>query len=179
MKKIFLTVLLICIALSDSFGQKTSKNALGLRLGDNFGFGGEISYQRGLVKKQRLELDLGWRNSYRFAGDYYDTDYNSFKLTALYQWIMKIDKGFNWFVGVGGGIGNSSVRYYINKNKFGDRSSDSSTFVFIAGDIGIEYVFDAPIQISLDLRPELYLSNRGGYARGFGPDLGLGIRYRF
>ena len=43
--------------------QEISKNALGLRLGDNDGFGGEISYQRGLSDNNRLELDLGWRNN--------------------------------------------------------------------------------------------------------------------
>jgi hypothetical protein len=174
--KLFFFASLFCIQLS--FSQKTSNNAIGLRLGDNYGFGAEISYQRGLQKKNRLELDLGWRNSYKFRGDYYETDYNSFKLTALYQWIMKIDKGFNWYVGAGGGVGNSSINYYKFKNKSGERFSDSYTYVFVSGDIGIEYVFDAPIQIALDLRPELYI-NGGGFLRGFGPDLGLSIRYRF
>ncbi len=43
--------------------QEIAKNALGIRLGDNDGFGGEISYQRGLSKNNRLEFDLGLRNS--------------------------------------------------------------------------------------------------------------------
>jgi hypothetical protein len=177
MKLKFFVLLLIC-AVQFSFSQKTSANALGLRFGNNYGFGAEISYQRGLPKKHRLELNLGWSNSYKFNGDYYETDYNAFKLTGLYQWIMKIDKGFNWFVGAGAGVGNSSINYYKFRNKSGDRFSDSYTFVFLSGDIGLEYVFDVPIQIALDLRPELYI-NGGGYLRGFGPDLGLSIRYRF
>lgn len=53
------------------------KNALGLRLGDNDGFGAELSYQRKLSGNNRLELDLGFRNS-----DYYD----ALKLAAIYQW---------------------------------------------------------------------------------------------
>lgn len=54
--------------------QDISKHALGLRLGDNDGFGGEISYQRGLSKNNRLEFDLGWRNS---------NNVDAFKLTGL------------------------------------------------------------------------------------------------
>jgi hypothetical protein len=63
MKKVILSAfMLLGLALSAQ-AQDISKNALGLRLGDNDGFGGEISYQRGLGGNNRLELDLGWRNS--------------------------------------------------------------------------------------------------------------------
>ncbi len=144
--------------------QDISKNALGLRLGDNDGFGGEISYQRGLSKNNRLEFDLGWRNSKHV---------DAFKLTGLYQWVWNIEGGFNWYAGVGAGIGSWSI-----DEKNGD---DSGSFVFAAGDIGIEYNFqEAPIQLSLDFRPELYFG--GDYADsrdGFGPDIALGIRYRW
>lgn len=48
MKKVILSAfMLFGIALS-SLAQDISKNAIGLRLGDNDGFGAEISYQRGL-----------------------------------------------------------------------------------------------------------------------------------
>jgi len=47
MKKIILCAfLLIGIAFSVQ-AQDIAKNALGLRLGDNDGFGGEVSYQKG------------------------------------------------------------------------------------------------------------------------------------
>ena len=63
MKKLFISaVMLVGLAFSAN-AQEISKNALGLRLGDNDGFGGEISYQRGLGGNNRLELDLGWRNT--------------------------------------------------------------------------------------------------------------------
>jgi hypothetical protein len=29
-------------------------------------------------------------------------------MTALYQWVWNIDGGFNWYAGVGGGVGNYS-----------------------------------------------------------------------
>lgn len=143
--------------------QEISKNALGLRLGDNDGFGGEISYQRGLSDNNRLELDLGWRNS---------NHVDAFKLTGLYQWVWNIDGGFNWYAGVGGGVGSWS----IDNNNF----DDNGTFAFVAGDLGIEYSFDeVPIQLSLDIRPELYFNSDDFRDDSFGPDIALGIRYQF
>ncbi len=160
MKKLFVSA--VCL-LGFGFGahaQDISKNALGLRLGDNDGFGGEITYQRGLSKKNRLELDLGWRNN---------KNYDAYKLVGIYQWVWNIDKGFNWYAGFGPGIGNQSVNYFGVK--------DSSTYVLAAGDLGIEYNFDVPIQLSLDIRPEFYFAD--GLTDNSGTDIALGIKYRF
>jgi hypothetical protein len=76
-------------------------------------------------------LDLGWRNRSNFNNNAYDD--NAIKLTCLYQWVWNIDAGFNWYV-IGGGVG--SYRSYDNNTSYND------TFVFAAGDIGIEYNFD-------------------------------------
>lgn len=167
MKKVILSVfMLLGLALSTQ-AQDISKNALGLRLGDNDGFGGEISYQRGLSKNNRLELDLGFRNS---------NNVDAFKLTGIYQWVWNIDGGFNWYAGVGGGVGSYSYDYKIGNDKF----KDSGAIVFVAGDLGIEYNFkEVPIQLSLDIRPELYFNSDNYRSDNFAPDLALGIRYRF
>jgi hypothetical protein len=165
MKKIILSAFMLIGLAFATQAQDISKNALGLRLGDNDGFGGEVSYQRGLGDNNRLELDLGWRNS---------KDVDAFKLVGLYQWVWNIDQGFNWYAGVGAGLGN--WRY----DKGG--VSDSGTFILAAGDIGVEYNFDIPLQLSLDFRPELYLNNNGDNKfreNSFGPDIALGIRYRW
>jgi opacity protein-like surface antigen len=163
MKKIILSAFMLMGLAFSSQAQDISKNALGLRLGSNDGFGGELSYQRGLSKNNRLEFDLGWRNS---------KNVDAFKLAGLYQWMWNIDGGFNWYAGVGGGLGSWSYNYNGNKNK--------GTFFFGAGDIGVEYNFaEVPIQISLDLRPELYFNSDGYRDNNFGQDLGLGIRYKF
>jgi hypothetical protein len=146
--------------------QDISKNALGLRLGDNDGFGGEISYQRGLTGNNRLELDLGFRNS---------NNVDAFKLAGLYQWVWNIDGAFNWYAGVGGGLGSWSSNYRANGNEF----KDNGTLLFVAGDLGIEYNFDVPIQLALDIRPELYFNSDNYREDNFGPDLALSIRYRF
>ena len=160
-KRDFYFCLLLLFALT-SEAQNVSKNAIGLRLGDNDGFGGEVSYQRKLYSNNRVELDLGWRNS---------NDIDAIKLTGLYQWIWNIEKGFYWYAGVGGGLG--SWNYDQNG------TSDNGTFVFVAGDIGIEYNFDIPLQLSLDFRPELYFNSDAYRDNNFGPDIALGIRYRF
>lgn len=162
------TLLFAFLLLGTVFAQAQdiSKNALGLRLGDNDGFGGEISYQRGLSKNNRLELDLGWRNS---------NNVDAVKLAGVYQWVWNIDGGLNWYAGVGGGIGSWSTKdYYIGNDKY---KGDSETVIFAAGDIGIEYNFDIPIQLSLDFRPEFYFND--GLEEDFGPDVALGIRYRW
>ncbi len=167
MKKVVVLVIMLIGLTFNAEAQNISKNALGLRVGDNDGFGGEISYQRGLATNNRLELDLGWRNS---------KNYDAMKLVGLYQWIWNIDGGFNWYAGVGAGIGSWSY------NGPGDPDPDGGTFLLAAGDIGIEYVFDIPLQLSLDLRPELYFGdNRSDFDdyNSFGPDIALGIRFTF
>jgi hypothetical protein len=165
MKKVILSAAMFIALAFSAQAQEIPKNALGLRLGDNDGFGGEISYQRGLSSNNRLEFDLGWRDS-----KYYD----AMKLAGLYQWVWNIDEGFNWYAGVGGGLGT----YDFDDNYDYPGDDDGGTFLFVAGDIGIEYQFDFPLQLSLDLRPELYFGD-DFRDDNFGPDLALGIRYKW
>ncbi|MFT5964351.1 MAG: opacity protein-like surface antigen [Flavobacterium sp.] len=167
MKKIVLSAFMLIGLAFSAQAQDISKNALGLRFGDNGGFGGELSYQRALSSNNRLELDLGWRNRSNFSNNAYDDD--AIKLTGLYQWVWNIDSGFNWYAGVGGGLGSYS---YDNNG-----SSYNDTFVFAAGDIGIEYNFDIPLLISLDFRPEI--GGNGYYNNNYGSDIALGLRYQF
>lgn len=160
MKKLIFAAILTLGFVWNGQSQKISENALGLRLGDNDGFGAEVSYQRALGSSNRLEVDLGWRNSKHV---------DAVKLAGLYQWVWNIDGGFNWYAGVGGGLG--SWRYdYKGEN-------DNGTFVFAAGDIGIEYDFDIPLLISLDFRPEF--GGSGYYENNYGSDIALGLRYQF
>jgi hypothetical protein len=167
MRKIILSAFMLIGLAFSAQAQDISKNALGLRFGDNGGFGGELSYQRGLSSNNRLELDLGWRNRSNFNNNAYDD--NAIKLTGLYQWVWNIDGGFNWYAGVGGGVGSYS---YDNNG-----SSYNDTFVFAAGDIGIEYNFDIPLLISLDFRPEI--GGNGYYKNNYGSDVALALRYQF
>ncbi|WP_298901954.1 hypothetical protein [uncultured Psychroserpens sp.] len=160
MKKLFL-VALAFMGLTAVNAQDISDHAIGLRLGDSDGFGAEISYQKALGDNNRLELDLGLRSG---------NNYDGFKLTGLYQWVWNIDDGFNWYAGAGGGVGS------YNFDNVPNGADDSETFLFIAGDVGIEYNFDIPLQLSLDARPEFGF---GDFRDDLDFDIALSIRYRF
>jgi hypothetical protein len=160
-KNILFATMLFGLAIS-SQAQDISRNAIGLRLGSNDGFGTEISYQARLSQINRLELDLGWRSN---------NNEDNIKIAGIYQWVWNLDGGLNWYAGLGGGVGS----WKYNDNGF----SDSGTFAFIAGDVGIEYNFPFPLQLSLDARPELYLNSDSYIDDHFGPDIALGVRYRF
>ncbi|MBD0832150.1 porin family protein [Aestuariibaculum sediminum] len=159
MKKLFLFAIAVLGFAFMSNAQDISKHALGLRLGDSDGFGAEISYQHALGSNNRLEADLGWRDGNGFDG---------FKLTGLYQWVFPLQNSFNWYVGAGGGLGSYDYDNEANDN--------DGTFVFLAGDIGIEYSFNIPLMLSLDFRPELGFGN---HHDDLDFDIALGIRYQF
>ena len=144
--------------------QSISDHALGLRLGDSDGFGAEISYQKSIGRYNRAEFNLGWRDSREF---------DAFKLTGLYQWVHNLDGGFNWYYGVGGGVGS------VDFEPIPNGEDNDGFFVLAAGNIGVEYDFDIPLLISLDFRPELGILGFDGFDDNFDFDIALGIRYQF
>jgi hypothetical protein len=162
MKNLYLSLFLFVISLVSVQAQDLARNALGVRFGDNDGFGGEISYQAQLSERTRLEIDLGYR-------DHVKTD--AFKLTGVYQWVFYIDGGFNWFAGVGVGVGSWSY-----KNKL-EPVDEDGLFINADGNIGIEYDFKGPVLISLDFRPEVGVV--GDYGKDTDLDLALAIRFQF
>lgn len=169
MKKVFFCIcMLIGLAYPMQAQETVSKNAIGLRLGDNDGFGGEVSYQRQILTNNRLEFDLGWRNS---------RNVDAVKLVGLFQWYWNIDGGFFWYAGAGAGAG--SWRYDYDGPGNGNDFDDSGAFALLAGDIGIEYNFKIPLQLSLDFRPEVYINSDDWREDNFGPDIALGVRYKF
>jgi predicted porin len=158
MKKVMFTLGLLLVGLA-SQAQDLSKHAIGLRLGDNDGLGYEISYQRALSDSNRLQFDLGWRSR--------DNE-DAYKLTGIYQWVWDLSglaPGFNWFAGAGGGVGAAD-----------NKTEGSTTFVNAAGNVGIEYNFDFPLQLSLDTRPEIGIINGGD---DLALEIALGVRYKF
>lgn len=170
MKKVLFTlasVMLLSLAANAQYKQ----HAIGLRLGDSDGFGGELSYQRALGDNNRLELDLGLRDN---------RNIDAFKLTGIYQWVWNIEGGFNWFAGFGAGLG-----YIDYDNGYFDNfpgRDDDRVFITVEGQIGIEYIFrEAPLQIGLDARPTVFLFNEyyNDYYNDFGLDLALSLRYQF
>jgi len=162
MKKFVLASVLILIVSFSIGAQELSNHAIGIRFGDNDGFGGEISYQRKLSEVNRFEVDLGYRDH---------KDYNAFKLSGVYQWVWNIDQGFNWYAGFGAGLGSWNYANSFVGNE------DEGLFINVDGNIGIEYNFDIPLLISLDFRPEIGVI--GDYGNDTSLDLALSIRYQF
>ncbi|MCB4797546.1 outer membrane protein [Neotamlana laminarinivorans] len=167
MKKLFLLSLTILGFTTTINAQNIAENAIGLRLGGSDGLGPEVSYQRALSDNNRLELDLGWRSA---------RDYDGFKLTGLYQWVWPIEGDFNWYAGVGGGL----AAYDYDARYFNDLDEDDGeTFIFAAGNIGIEYAFDFPLLLSLDFRPEIGFGDDFYDNNDLDFDIALGVRYQF
>lgn len=150
MKKVILTFALTVGILSAANAQVDSRN-IGLRFG---GYGVEASYQHPFGSANRLEAALGLS----------DFDDNLFSLTATYQWVWDLSElasGFNWYAGFGGGLA-------AGNNYFG---------VGPFGQIGIEYNFEIPLQLSLDYRPGILFGDGGGNWTWDG--IALGVRYKF
>ncbi len=160
MKKLVFTAMLIIGSLYHTSAQDISEHAIGIRTGDNDGFGYAISYQRKIKDINRIEVDLGFRDNKNF---------DAWKLTGLYHWVWNIDGGFNWYAGFGAGIGTYN-------NKF--NNDDDGLFVNADGNIGIEYNFEIPLLISIDFRPEFGIINDFG-DNDLDLDIALGIRYQF
>jgi len=165
-------VFLITATLS---AQDIADHTAGLRLGDSKGFGAELSYQKSLTNYTRIEANLGWRDS---------RNYNSFKLSGIHQWVLEIDNGFNWYYGLGGGLGSVNFEPITNPSDPNDvQTPDGGLFIFAAGDVGIEYNFDyelgVPLLVSLDFRPEIGLSGYKHFSDNFDFDIALGLRYKF
>jgi hypothetical protein len=165
MKKALLTAVITLAGTLVYKGQDISDNAIGLRLGGGNGFGSEISYQRALSDNNRLEVDLGILS---------DDTFDGFKTTGIYQWVWEIENGFQWYAGAGGGLAVISIDNEFRRLNTIEDSSE--TFLYAAGQIGIEYNFNIPLQLSFDIRPELYF---GDFLSGIESNYALSIRYRF
>jgi hypothetical protein len=154
MKKIIFT-----LVLTMSMLVTISAQDIGKTIGIRFGYGGEISYQQPLGDANRLEVDLGL-NHYGFG------------IYGIYQWVWDLSAladGFNWYAGAGASIGS----FYLG-NSLVNRNKDFN--VGLVGQVGIEYNFNIPLQLSLDYRPGFYFVN------GFAPTydgICLAARYRF
>ena len=130
MKKLVFIFCVFLGGIASANAQEIADNAIGLRFGGGNGLGGEISYQKALGSKNRLEVNLGLAN-----------DFSDFSATGLYEWVWSLEGNFNWYAGAGGGI-----------------VSAGGTGLYASGVVGIEYNFKSPILLSLDYRPEIGLS---------------------
>ena len=119
-------------------------------IGVRAGYGAELSYQHTLGGQNFGELDLGWAVHYLTASFAYDFSITPSSPVNLYA-------------------GPQVTANFITGSK--------GAFALGAGaQVGIEYKFNFPLQLSLDWRPTFYFvpSTAFGWS-----SIALGIRYFF
>ena len=162
MKKIIATLVFIFATVTFSFSQDFKKNAIGIRIGGGDGAFTEANYQHRFDEHNRLEAGIGW------SGTSY---WSSWAVTGMYQWVMPIAGGFEWYLGLGPMVGHWNEVYV---DYYGGDGGVYVSGVLIAG---AQYVFpEIPLQISLDIRPEIAIYNRWDDVGG---GFGISIRYLF
>jgi hypothetical protein len=155
MKRVILGMLILS---SIAIATNAQPRAIGGRLGGDI----EFSYQHQLGRNM---IDAT-------AGFWIGHNYMSIGAVAVYDWVFSIkswqQKGkWNWYVGPGAGLGFA----------FGNKI-DVPVNLAIGGQIGVEYQFWFPLNLSLDYRPMINISgfqNIGVNPYGFA----LGVRYSF
>ena len=172
MKKVVLTLLMAIFAIG-AFAQNEENNiripnAIGVRLsGGNQWYSGEISYQRSLSNRNRIEADLGYRfDDFYRMGDLF--------LVGVYQLHFDITaaKNLGWYFGFGPRL----ELFYYDASQY-DKSFHFSGNLGVAGQVGLDYYFKAiPLQLALDFRPCLFFFPHSAF---LWRDFGISIRYCF
>ena len=151
MKKFIITAALV---LGFAVAASAQPKALGLRLG----YGAELSYQHYMKGLNFIEADLGLGD---FAYLNLSATYNY--MIAQPQWTETGSWGFYAGPGLALGLGQEVLN------------------IGIAGQVGLEYTFDFPLQLSVDIRPQIGLISVGEASKfgvwGWYPH--LGARYVF
>ena len=149
MKKI-LTIAVLALGLS--LAAAAQPRAIGARMGWGF----EASYQHTMKGADFLEADLGLF-TYALNGA---VVYNF--MIAQPAWTDRGEWGF--YAGPGAAVGLNVI-------------GDSSFNLSAAGQVGLEYTFWFPLQLSFDIRAQLGYAFGHAFYFGIGP--ALSVRYRF
>lgn len=148
----FIFVFAFVVGIVGALNAQVSGKAIGARF--NYS-GGEISYLHPLGDANRLEIDLG-SNSWGLA------------VNGVYQWVKDLSTvtdGMNWYYGFGAAAGLHNYTYLG---------------VGVLGQIGVEYNFQFPLNLSLDYRPGLYVApGASTLLHGAYDGFCLSARYRF
>ena len=153
MKKI---IVLAAVILGFSFAAAAQPRAIGVRIGN----GGEVSYQHTLGQNF-LEVDGGLGLGFDGVFNIGATGIYNFMI-AQPQWTDRGEWGFYAGPGASVGLGLGDVNYLT---------------LGAAGMVGLEYTFWFPLQLSVDIRPQLGLVNSAFGLWGWYPH--LSVRYSF
>ena len=158
MKKI-----LIILAVSVAFATVAAAQpkALGGRIGN---YGLDLSYENYVGGgADFLEFELGLDDAFSTSAFHFDGVYNF--MIAQPDWTSHGQWGF--YAGPGASVA-----------VWGRHPEDDVVYAGILGNVGLEYIFDFPLQLSMSLRPRIMFGD--GKVRDNGLlTLGLGVRYVF
>ena len=172
MKKLFVSLALLIAMTSMASAQN---NAIGARFGFGTAFNPELTTQWFIGDINRLELDLGLRfKASSVVGEVPVVYPGGLTFTGVYQWHWFLAGGFGFYFGPGLQISAPDW------SKLG---------MGIGGQIGFDYQFDAPFQISFDFRPIYNVfggfkgtnssTGKSRFFGGFDPVFAVGLRYAF
>ena len=158
MKKFFIILL---AAFGTAAVDSAQPKAIGGRI-CNYGL--DISYENYVGSgSDFLEFELGLDDAFSTSAFHFDGVYNL--MIAHPDWTSSGQWGF--YAGPG-----ASVAVWENGK------AENVVYAGLLGNVGLEYIFDFPLQLSMSLRPRLMFGD--GKVRDNGLlSLGLGIRYVF
>ena len=154
MKKI---ILVAAMVLGFAAAAVAQPRAIGVRIGN----GGEVSYQHTLGENF-LEVDGGLGLGFDGTFNVGATGIYNFMI-AQPQWTSQGEWGVYAGPGVAVGLGLGEASYFS---------------LAVAGMVGLEYTFNFPLQLSLDVRPQIGLGF-GGHGLHWVLLPALGVRYKF
>lgn len=166
-------IIIAFVAVFVMGGSAMAQWNLGVRINNSWGLGAEFSAQKIVSDANRLELDGG------IVAGFSEWDHSMYSgATAAYHWTFPIVKGLQWFVGPALHMG---IYSYYNENP----NYNYSRFRLAAmAQGGIEYNFDFPLQVAVDVRPGIDLLAFGnkvehGYISPYLYSYAVSVRYRF
>lgn len=172
-RKTFIVTLLLGILLGITFqtyAQAPYKHGIGATLGTSQA----VSYKTFIGNHFSIQLDLGTKYCYVYGSHLWSAE-----LAPNFMYEGRLANGLYGLVGLGGSIGyNWQGFLYID---YMDRVSRHNCKAGVNGFFGLEYKFNIPLAVQLDVRP--------GYRCVFAPNkfadhkfdwgLNFGVRYTF
>ncbi len=160
--------------------------AVGARVGYNF----EASYQHELITGM-LEVDAGLSPFITSTGIEYTEDgdrithhyrYGRAQVMLLYDWLANITDDLYWYIGAGVGVSWGYGEFFDapHYDKQGKLTDYRRLGLPVAAQIGLEYDFGIPLNLSIDWRPGVNLFGlRQGDLTSNLLNIAIGVRYRF
>ena len=183
MKKLLTTIVMFALMAGVAMAQP---KAIGARVGYNF----EVSYQH-TISNGMLEVDAGLSPFITSTGIMYTEDgaqfvqrynYGRAELILAYDWMMNIQSGFYWYLGVAAGVSWGYGEFFNlpHYDKHGKLVEFRRLGLPVGAQIGLEYDFNIPLNLSVDWRPmiNLFGLRQGDFTSNL-LNVALGVRYRF